>query len=106
MNDIDVNGLMAQMQRLALAAQGRAVQAGAAAEQTDFAALLRGMLDQVNRSQQQADAMARSFSAEEGTWDLPQVMVELQKARLSFQTLLQVRNRVVQAYQDIMNMPL
>jgi len=37
---------------------------------------------------------------------LPEVMIALQKASLSFQAMTEVRNRLVSAYQDIMNMPI
>lgn len=106
MNDIDVNALMAQMQRLATLASGQAVQPKAAPRHADFAGVLKGMVEQVNDSQQRSEEMVRSFQAEEGAWDLPEVMVSLEKSRLSFETLMQVRNRVIQAYQDVMNMPL
>jgi len=49
--------------------------------------------------------MTREFSAGDPDVKLQDVMVNLQKASLSFQQMVQVRNRLVSAYQDIMNMP-
>jgi len=71
----------------------------------DFAGVLEAMLAGVNDSQQRATRLAESFSSGQEQ-DLAGVMIAQQKARLSFQTTLQVRNKVVSAYQDIMNMPI
>lgn len=78
---------------------------GEAQSPDDFAGVFRSMLAGVNRSQQHATRLAESF-AEGQEQDLAGVMIAQQKARLSFQTTLQVRNKVVSAYQDIMNMPI
>ena len=53
----------------------------------------------------EARAMAQNFSAGDPNVNLQDVMVNLQKASMSFQQMVQVRNRLVTAYQDIMNMP-
>lgn len=47
--------------------------------------------------------MAQDFASGEGTANLQDVMINLQKASLSFQQMTQVRNKLVSAYQDIMN---
>jgi Flagellar hook-basal body protein len=57
-------------------------------------------------NEQQAKASAVSESYERGdTTDIVQVMVERQKASLGFEATLQVRNKLLSAYRDIMNMP-
>lgn len=71
----------------------------------DFADVLETMLAGVSDTQQRATRLAESFSKGQEQ-DLAGVMIAQQKARLSFQTTLQVRNKVVSAYQDIMNMPI
>ena len=48
--------------------------------------------------------MQQAFDANDPNVNLQEVMVSLQKANLSFQTMVQVRNRLVNAYQEIMNM--
>ena len=89
-----------------------AVQSGlkpATSEQTgadSFASLLKASLDQINTSQQRADTLARALESGESGVDISAVMVEMQKARISFEAAVQVRNRLISAYQDIMNMPL
>ena len=50
--------------------------------------------------------MTKEFTAGNPDVELQDVMVNLQKASLSFQQMVQVRNRLVSAYQDIMNMPM
>ena len=63
-------------------------------------------MEQVNQAQQSAHKMAEDFASNQGNAaSLQDVMINLQKASLSFQQMVQVRNRLVTAYQDIMNMP-
>jgi flagellar hook-basal body complex protein FliE len=70
----------------------------------DFAQVLKSSLDQVNQAQQQADKMAESFVAGDSKQNLHEVMAALQTASISFQEMVQVRNKLVSAYQDVMNM--
>jgi len=69
-----------------------------------FGTLLKQGIDAVNSTQQSADALASAWERGEPGVDLARVMVETQKASVSFQALAQVRNRLISAYQDIMNM--
>ena len=71
-----------------------------------FGALLKQGIDSVNATQQSADALASAWERGVPGVDLARVMIETQKASVSFQALAQVRNRLISAYQDIMNMPL
>ena len=73
-------------------------------ESTDFATILQSMLVNVSQSQQHATRMAESFELGQHQ-DLAGVMIDQQKAKLAFQATLQVRNKLMSAYQDIMNMP-
>jgi len=69
-----------------------------------FGALLKQGIDAVNSSQQSADALATAWERGAPGVDLARVMIETQKAAVSFQALTQVRNRLINVYQDIMNM--
>ena len=69
----------------------------------DFSQVLKSTIDQVNAAQQQAHKMAEDFSSGQDNVNLQDVMINLQKASLSFQQMVQVRNRLVSAYHDIMN---
>lgn len=71
----------------------------------DFSAALRNSLDSVNAMQQGAAKLARSFELGEPEANLTEAMIAMQKASLSFQYTIQVRNKLVAAYQEIMNMP-
>ena len=71
---------------------------------SEFATLLKRGIDEVNQSQQSANAMADAFSRGAPGVSLPQVMVQMEKASVSFRALTEVRNRLISAYQDIMNM--
>ncbi|MCB1777059.1 MAG: flagellar hook-basal body complex protein FliE [Candidatus Competibacteraceae bacterium] len=73
-------------------------------ESEDFASIFKSMLVNVNQSQQHSRQLAESFDLGQHD-DLAGVMIAQQKARLAFQSVLQVRNKLVTAYQDIMNMP-
>ncbi len=69
----------------------------------DFAEVLKSTIDQVSAAQVDAKKMAEDFSTGQGDVNLQDVMINLQKASLSFQQMVQVRNRLVSAYHDIMN---
>jgi flagellar hook-basal body complex protein FliE len=69
-----------------------------------FASVLKQGLSQVNQTQQSADSMATAFQRGAPGVELADVMIEMQKASVSFRAVTEVRNRMVSAYQDIMNM--
>ncbi|GIZ52687.1 flagellar hook-basal body complex protein FliE [Noviherbaspirillum aridicola] len=76
----------------------------APAPKVDFAAALKASLDQVSNAQRGADALARRFVAGDDSVSLSDVMINSQKASIAFQATVQVRNKLVSAYHDIMNM--
>ena len=78
--------------------------AGTTAASPAFGTLLKQGIDTVNATQQSADALSSAWERGVPGVDLAHVMVETQKASVSFQALAQVRNRLISAYQDIMNM--
>jgi flagellar hook-basal body complex protein FliE len=85
---------------------GKAVAAGAAPAGEGFSAVLKQALDGVNSAQKNAEGLAREFQLDNSNVSLEDTMVAMQKANISFQAVVQVRNKLVSAYQDIMNMPL
>ena len=88
---------------------GQAGAAGAAqgtSGVSEFSKLMQKGLDAVNQSQQSAASLATQFEKGVPGVELPQVMLEMQKANVSFRALTEVRNRLVNAYQEIMNMPI
>ncbi|MEO6362749.1 MAG: flagellar hook-basal body complex protein FliE [Caldimonas sp.] len=71
---------------------------------TGFQQALGHALDAVSRSHTDAATMQREVMLDNPTVSLEQTMVAMQKAQIGFQATLQVRNRLVQAYSDIMGM--
>jgi flagellar hook-basal body complex protein FliE len=71
-----------------------------------FAKLLKQGIDSVNATQGKAADMATKFERGVPGVELPQVMIEMQKANVSFRALTEVRNKFIDAYREIMNMPL
>jgi flagellar hook-basal body complex protein FliE len=69
-----------------------------------FGTLVKQGIDAVNQSQQRANALADDWERGVSGVDLARVMIESQKASVSFRALTEVRNRLVSVYQDIMNM--
>jgi len=70
-----------------------------------FADAFKGALEHVNGLQQQSGALAKAFERGEPGVDIAEVMVASQKSGIAFQAVTEVRNRLVRAYQDVMNMP-
>lgn len=101
-----IDQMLSELRSVSQTAQGKAVSpAEAPAGGVNFADVLNNALKDVSAAQGEARAMAQNFSAGDPNVNLQDVMVNLQKANLSFQQMVQVRNRLVTAYQDIMNMP-
>ncbi len=106
MDNRGIDQLIGQLRSTAQAASGKsATAAPSEAGGVDFAQVLQSALKDVSAAQNEARAMSREFSAGNPDVNIQDVMVNLEKASLSFQQMVQVRNRLVSAYQDIMNMP-
>lgn len=82
------------------------IQPGAAAPQGGFSATLSKAIDNVSRVQNHAGEMQRAFEMGDPRADLARVMVSMQQSQVAFRATVEVRNRLVQAYQDVMNMPI
>jgi len=59
----------------------------------------------VSRNQQSAAELQRQFQLENPNVSLEETMIAMNKSQISFSAAVQVRNRLVQAYEQIMNMP-
>jgi flagellar hook-basal body complex protein FliE len=81
----------------------REVAAPARAAQPDFGAWLAGTLGSVNQQLARADQAMQQLAAGE-TQSLHQVMIALEEARLGVQLVAQVRNRLLEAYQEVIRM--
>lgn len=102
----NLDQMLTELRSVSSVASGKpAGQAAAATGGADFAAALKNAIDEVNQAQQSAQQMTQDFAAGNSNVNLQDVMVNLQKANLSFQQMVQVRNKLVTAYQDMMNTP-
>ena len=105
MSDIAIQQVLAQMRQIKIEAGSGAPEA-APAEQVDFASLLSRSIEQVNANDQTAFQLSEAFERGDPDTDLASVMIAGQKARVSLEALMQVRNRLVEAYREIQNMPI
>ena len=104
MSQVQIDQILAQIRALSSQTQAAPSSPAHGSDPSAFASLLQSEISQVNRSQQQADDLATAFQKGTPGVELPQVMVELQKASLSFRALTEARNRLISAYQEIMQM--
>ena len=121
MSTIDVNNLLSQMRQMS--AQVRPPETAfkaapinaqsdlgnvfqpASASPGDFSALLRKSIAAVGQTQLEAGRMAASFERGDKGADLGKTMIAVQKADLSLRTVVAVQSKLVDAYNQIMNMP-
>ena len=105
MDRISVESVLSQIRAMQdMVAGNQKPPAAEAPGKTDFAQMLRSSLDQVSGAEQQATNLSQAFEKGDPNVNLQDVMISMQTANISFQTVVQVRNRVVAAYQDMMNM--
>lgn len=95
--------MLSELRSVSALASGKAPGNVAPTDGPEFAQVLKSTIDQVNAAQQTAHKMAEDFSTGQANVNLQDVMINLQKANLSFQQMVQVRNKLVSAYHDIMN---
>ena len=90
--------------RAGLSINGQPLSRTGRVEGGGFEQALSSALGSVSKSQNEASRLQRGVAMDDPTVSLEQTMVAMQKAQIGFQATLQVRNRLVQAYSDIMNM--
>lgn len=113
MNSIDVNSVLAQIRSYGTQAAAKPLAAPlsegtAAAGKKDiggFQDFLSNAVQRVNNTQGQAEQLRRAFELGDPAADLSRVMLAGARAQVEFKGMVEVRNRLVSAYQDIMNMP-
>ncbi|MEL7024023.1 MAG: flagellar hook-basal body complex protein FliE [Pseudomonadota bacterium] len=103
MNTISPDQLLAQIREMQSQLEPKAIEQPENAP--DFGKLLTQSVSAVAELQSEAGAAASAYERGDEGADLTQVMISMQKASLSFQAMTEVRNKLVTAYQEIMNMP-
>lgn len=108
---VQMNSLLQQMQEMQrIASQDvkprQALNTTDQANAPSFSNMFSQALNQVNEMQQTAGSLQEAYIRGDGSVDITRVMVASQKASIGFQAVVQVRNKLVEAYKDVMNMPL
>ena len=107
MSNTDINALLSQMRTTAGRLEGSLPGGSVTPEASpvEFKNMLKDSIDSVNEAQQTSASMKAGFEQGDPNANLTEVMLQVQKADLSFRAMTEVRNKLVNAYQEIMNMP-
>lgn len=118
---VDINRLLGDMRQLRAQAQAfqrpqgidSLVNRSLTGEQIEqpnkvpsFGDLMTKAINNVNEVQKKSSSMADAYEKGVAGVDITDVMIASQKASVSFQAMVQVRNKLVEAYKDVMNMPI
>jgi len=68
----------------------------------DFSRILKEAISEVNRLQLEAEAAIKDFTV--GKKGIHETMIAIEKADLSFQLMMQIRNKIIKAYEEVMRM--
>jgi len=115
---VDINRLLVEMRSLKSQAHvqglkpeglnplGRVQGVNKSAEPLSFSHIMGQAINSVNDTQQASSALGRAYEQGDPSVGITDVMVASQKASVSFQAMVQVRNKLIDAYRDVMNMPI
>jgi flagellar hook-basal body complex protein FliE len=107
MKEIDSTQLLNQLRMNSMLAQNK-TSPNAALESSQqspsFSTLLQQSIDKVNELQKHSGALGKAFELGDPNVSLAEVMIAKQKAGIAFQSVLQVRNKLTEAYKEIMSM--
>ncbi|KTD41526.1 flagellar hook-basal body complex protein FliE [Legionella parisiensis] len=103
MSDINTANLLHQIKIMSAKAEGAVIETET--NQSPFGTVFQQALNQVNELNQSSDSLKTRFEMGDPNVSLGEVMIAAQKSNLGLEATVRVRNKVVQAYQDIMNMP-
>ena len=104
MSDIAINQVLAQMRSMQALAQS----GGTSTESVNpnqFSNLMTQSIQDVNQAMQTSKDITAAFEAGDPSVSLAEVMITAQKASLQFAGMTEVRNKLLNAYQEVMNMP-
>lgn len=104
MSEINMDQLLIQMRAMSEKANGINEAAAIKGNSPDFSNMFKDAVNKVNELQQQSGELKTQFELGNPDVDITDVMVKSQVASVSFQAMTQVRNRLVSAYQEVMNM--
>jgi flagellar hook-basal body complex protein FliE len=105
MIEMEINRVLAQMRAISAEIQ-RQPQPAPDAGPVKFGDVMSQAVNAVNRQQAIANDLITKFETGAADVSVAEVMIAMQKASLSFQAMTEVRNRLVEAYQQVMSMPI
>ena len=98
------DSIRGEIDRIAMPNRFDQIREGSKVEDIGFDDLLKSAIEGVHGEQVKAKDLATRYEMGDPTVDLPQVMIQSQKASVAFEAMTQVRNRLVKSYEDIINM--
>ncbi len=104
MNNIDTSQLLNQLRAASMQARAASPAQAQPSDGDSFSSLLSQSIGKVNELQQSSSQLTQSFQLGDPNVSLAQVMVAKGKAGLAFEGMVQVRNKMIDAYQEIMRM--
>ena len=105
MTTTNIEQVLSQIRTMsAMASGGTEAQEDSAG--VSFNSLLKDSINEVNERQLQATELKQAFELGESDVNLAEVMVAIQKSSVSFEAMVQVRNKLIDAYKEVMNMPI
>jgi len=113
---VDIQSVLSQMRTMKLQSQNQAAhinldqadptRVGAAEKPANFSEMMVNALDSVNELQMESGKLSHALEMGDPNVTLSQTMIASQKATVAFQAATEVRNKLVNAYETIMNMPI
>jgi flagellar hook-basal body complex protein FliE len=105
MSDIAINQVLSQMRAMQAMARNESATSFEPNAAAPFSELMSQSIDQVNNAMQDSKAITTRFETGDPSVSLAEVMINAQKASIQFSGMTEVRNKLLTAYKDVMNMP-
>ncbi|MAA76336.1 MAG: flagellar hook-basal body complex protein FliE [Salinisphaeraceae bacterium] len=105
MSDMNIDSVLAQMRAIKARTGVESTNAAAATGPVDFSDTFKRALDEVNATQQKSASLSAGFVQGDPNIKLTDVMLASGHSQVAFRGLTEVRNRMVEAYREVMNMP-
>jgi flagellar hook-basal body complex protein FliE len=105
MRDTSINQVLAQMRTMQALARNEWPSSVEGTVAEPFSKLMSESVDQVNNAMQESKALTARFESGDPSVSLAEVMINAQKASIQFSGMTEVRNKLLTAYKDVMNMP-
>ena len=102
--ETEIGSVLAQIRELSQRIDHGPAAAAKAEPSEGFTTALKEAIEAVNTHQKSAESLTEKFQAGDPNTSIAEVVVEMQKASISFQAMSEARNRIVDAYREIMNM--